>query len=121
MKQTLNLSLGTFTLAALVEGEPAETPRLIASRVGGALRYYLAEDERERPGWRYPTFLDRGEAGEQVPISVDVDAAVWGDLEREAEDQRITPERLAEHAILYFISDRDSGRVTQRVLDDAED
>jgi hypothetical protein len=29
----------------------------------------------------------------------------------------VSSQRLAEHAVLYFVADRDAGRITQRILD----
>lgn len=120
MKQTLNLSLGEFALAALVKDDPQDRDEVVARRVRRAIRYYLAEKEPERPGWSYPTFLDRDNPGKQISISLEIDAAVWGEFELEAGQQHVAPDRLAEHAVLYFIADRDAGRVTQRILDDED-
>jgi hypothetical protein len=69
-----------------------------------------------------PGFLpDEEEAGERVTLELEIDSAVWTDFEREAERQGVSPQRLAEHAVLYFAADRDAGRITQRILDDLAD
>lgn len=123
MKQSLKLKLGAFTLDALVEGDhrAQANSTLVAPRITRAIRYYLAEKGSERPGWAYPSFLDAGHAGERIPISLEIDAALWAELEREAERQQVAAGHLAEHAVHYFTADQDSGRVTQRILDQLED
>ena len=43
------------------------------------------------------------------------DDETWVALEAEAEEQGVTPEALAVHALLYLLADLDSGRVGDRL------
>jgi hypothetical protein len=90
-------------------------PRSLGRR---AIRYYLCDTNSDRIEWPYPGFLpDEEEAGERVTLELEIDSAVWSDFKQEAERQGVPPQRLAQHAVLYFVADRDAGRITQRILD----
>jgi hypothetical protein len=55
-----------------------------------------------------------------LELTLDLDADSWNELEAEAERQGVSLERLLEHAIVYFLSDLDAGRVERRMLDEGE-
>ena len=86
-----------------------------------AARYYLADQGSGRGGWAYPRFRV-GELREDalVELSTSLDEATHKAFKLEAERQDVWAEQLLEHALLYLIADLDSGRVTQRILDDPE-
>jgi hypothetical protein len=42
---------------------------------------------------------------------------MWRELDKEAERQEVSIERLLAHAIMYFLADLDAGRVEERMLD----
>jgi hypothetical protein len=76
--------------------------------VSEAARYYLADRGSGRLARRVPRFLGAGEPDEPAEVELDDDTIVG--LEREARRQGVDPSRLAEHALLYFLADLDSGR-----------
>jgi cobalamin biosynthesis protein CbiG len=85
---------------------------------GAALRtaslYYLADRDSGRPAWQVPKFLHSSpETGTELKI--DVDDETWAALDRAAREQGIDPERLAEHALLYYLADLDGGKLAERV------
>lgn len=124
MKQSISLELGEFALYALGEDarDDAERAEIVPARVVRAIRYYLCDTNSDRIEWPYPGFLpDEEEAGERVTLELEIDSAVWSDFKREAGRQGVPPQRLAQHAVLYFVADRDAGRITQRILDDLAD
>jgi hypothetical protein len=51
-------------------------------------------------------------------LSVHLDAFGWGRLSEEARRQGIGESELAAHAILYYLADLDSGRLSARALPD---
>jgi hypothetical protein len=106
---TLTLQLARFEREALEAY--GSTQRVPADRVvGTAVLYYLRHREGERTAWRISApaaaHHERGE-GLDVEIGEDVAQA----LADEAAAQRVSPESLARHALLFFLADVDSGRV----------
>jgi hypothetical protein len=80
-----------------------------------ACLYYLADRESGRRSWRAPNFVP-----DPPPVStlhIRLDDATWSALAAEARDQGTTVEKLALHALMYFLADLDSGRVAGRVED----
>ncbi len=123
MKQSVSLELGELAVDALAEGphRNVESDSVVLTRAVRAIRYYLADENAGRRDWRYPGFLRDGDGkGGHRHLDVEIDAEVWARFEREAESQGVPVNRLAEHAVLYFLADRDAGRVTQRILDALE-
>jgi hypothetical protein len=84
------------------------------SVVRTAALYYLADRGLDRPAWRIPRF-----SREVLPagpvLEVELDDRTFRTLEHEALRQGVAAERLAEHALLYFLADLDSGRVGGRL------
>ncbi|HEY1286043.1 MAG TPA: hypothetical protein VGF04_08135 [Solirubrobacterales bacterium] len=84
-------------------------------RADSAIRYYLSDKHAERAEWPFPAFLrQNGDAEKPQPV-VSVDRDLWSLLEQEAARQGVPAELLAQHAVLYFAADRDTGRVSQRI------
>jgi hypothetical protein len=83
-----------------------------------AILYYLRNREEGRPGWRAPRFggTPKDVRGERVTV----DDKTWAELEEEAGRQGVTPGMLAEHAVLFYLADLESGRIAER-LDAAMD
>ncbi len=84
-----------------------------------AMRYYLADGESGRPGW--PCSEAYEDDGGDWTVELDVDLALWGAFSRESERQGVSTDRLARHAALYYLADRDSGQLTRKILDGLED
>ena len=120
MKRNVTLELGEFTLDALA-GDGRGEMDCAQARVVRAVRYYLKDSDSGRAEWPCPDFLrDKPDGGGEA-VELSVDEGLWDSLEQEAARQGIPAPRLAEHAALYFVADRDAGRVTQRILDDLGD
>jgi hypothetical protein len=80
-----------------------------------AALYYLAERGVGRPVWRVPSFVRETPA---TPArNVTLDDETWRALNDEALRQGVAPGLLAEHALLYFISDLDDGKLALRLGD----
>jgi hypothetical protein len=86
-----------------------------------AALYYLADGEAERPAWRAPRFVRSAADAPGRGLEIDLDDDIWVALHREAGRQGVEPERLAEHAVLYFLADLDSGRIAGRLGAAVED
>jgi hypothetical protein len=117
MSRTLNLEMDPFGLQAFTE---------LAERHGGsassvarmAAHYYLADSSGERPAWRVPAFARGAEPKRRrTDVRVELDDATWSALFQEARRQGVGICALATHAVLYFISDVDTGRVAERMDD----
>jgi hypothetical protein len=84
--------------------------------------YYLADRDAQRLTWPVPPFVKRTRIGNTVTVRIKLDDETWEAVVQEAERQRVSAERLVEHAILYFLANFDSGRIAGRldeVLGDA--
>ena len=81
-----------------------------------ACLYYLADRESGRPSWRAPNFVP--DPSPSSTVHVRLDNATWTALAAEARDQGVSVEKLALHALMYFLADLDSGRVAG-LLEDA--
>ena len=120
MKRQVSVSLSRLACEGLA-GDEGSGEGHVPVRAVRAIRYYLSDKGSGRPGWKYPSFM-RGKApGATVEVELSVDEDVWGSFEREAEAQAVSTERLAEHAVLYFVAEINSGRATLRILDDLDD
>ena len=79
-----------------------------------AAHYWLADRHAGRPSWRVPSFpRDRRLAEQTVCVGLDDDT--WRALEEEAHRQDVDADALAQHALVYFLADLDSGRVAERL------
>ena len=76
--------------------------------------YYLADRDCWRPAWHAPrcATASRGAAD----LTVRLDRETWEALQEEAERQDVSAADLVRHAVLYFLADLDSGRVTERLV-----
>ena len=118
MGKDVTLPLDRFGLRALERFATCRS-RSADAAVRTASLYYLADRESGRTAWRVPRFEGRDR---RVPgLNVSLDDATWAALAEEAERQGVTPETLAVHAVLYFLADLDSGRLTGLVEDALEE
>ena len=97
----------------VTRSRPASGPALAL-----AIRYYLTEKDTYAPGWAYPRFRRELIEGEGVRVQITIDDAPWEALQREADRQGVSAERLAEHAALYFAAHLETGRIGRSLLDD---
>lgn len=111
----LALRLGEFAIYALAGDEGPAGNRLGAS-VQSALAHYRSERGSGRPEWPCPGFLSDPGDDAAIELEVELDEALWLWLEREAGEQGVSLERLAEHAVLYFAADLDAGRLAPQWL-----
>ena len=86
-----------------------------------AARYYLADRGSGRVSWQPPRYLRKDARRAQAVTEVELDEETMEALEEEARRQGMPAGRLAEHALLYYIADLDSGRAAARVRDALED
>ena len=116
MSPTLTLQLGSLGVEALrwytAGGATAE------QGVRLALRYFLAEEDGDSLARRVPPFARDGSDGDgPTGLDVEVDDATWRALAGRAAGEGVATEVLARHAVLYFLSDLDSGRLATRLAD----
>jgi hypothetical protein len=86
--------------------------------VGPAALYYLADRKSGRAALRVPSIAADARHGHGLEVSLD--DATWAAVAEEAERQGVRPETLAAHAVLYFLADLDSRRISG-LLEDALD
>ena len=112
MTKSMTLRLDSFGQQVL--SEFAEEHRDSASAVvRTASLYYLADRDSGRPAWRVPRFQRDPPRGHG--LDVDLDDDTFAALRAEAAGQGVDPSRLAEHALLYYLADLDSGRLAERI------
>jgi hypothetical protein len=109
--QQVTIALGALALDAL----SASSVEQLRAKAAHAIRYYLSDKESERPGWRYPSFVNADDDGGRSELSVTLESALWRSLAEEAAAQNVPPEKLAQHAVLYFLADQEAGRVPGRI------
>ncbi len=80
-----------------------------------AVRYYLGDAGSGRMAWRVPGDYAQPESNEELELAIDDD--LHGELRRESQRQRVTPDVLAMHALMYYLADLDSGRAAARLGD----
>lgn len=119
MTRHLVLHVGEFTIYALAGGEGPASNRLRVN-TQRALRYYRSERDSGRSEWRSPDFLPQASGERRIELELELDDVLWRWLEREAGDQGVPVERLAEHAVLYFAADLDAGRLSQERLEELD-
>ena len=117
MRRTISVAAGEFGLEAL-GGSFLRNPENLNRSIVQALRYYLADRRLGRGGWAFPDFRREDQSGSQVEVELEIDDATWRDVSAEAECQGISTAQLIQHAVLYFASDRDSGRLAMRIAED---
>lgn len=114
----LVVPLGDFSVAALRE---AVGPRCTLEAVARqAVYYYLSNRDSGRPGWPYPRFMSGADAARaaDVMLSLRIDERAWERFVAEAGAQRVGPEQLLRHAVLFFAADVEAGHVARRMLDE---
>ena len=118
LQRLLLLSLEEFGASALAE--QAERYSVTPAQLGRhAVRYYLSERDSGRMALRVPRFTQGAARDPALELKLDLDPDSWRELDEEAQRQKVSVERLLEHAMLYFLADLDAGRVERRMLEDS--
>jgi hypothetical protein len=115
---SLRLELDDFGKEALEARVRSGSTRAAVIRT--AARYYLADRGSGRVAWRPPLFARRGDPAARAVTDVELDEDTMEALEEEARRHGMAADRLAEHALLYFLADLDSGRAAARLGDALE-
>ena len=122
MRRSVELTLTDFSRNALAH----EAPRhglSVSTLLARAALYYLLERESGRLAARVPRLHDEPSAtsgNSVVPVTIELRAPRWRELEHGAASEGISVERLLEHAVLLFLVDLESGQVAARLLASAE-
>jgi hypothetical protein len=120
LKRSVSVSLGAFACDALA-GEEKNSGPPVSAGVARAIRCYLNDKDSNDPGWSFPPFLRNREPSQEVELELSIDDSLWGSLEEEAQNQRVSVRQMLEHAVLYFAAEVNAGRATQRILGDLEE
>jgi hypothetical protein len=116
VQRLLLLSLEEFGASALAE--QAERYSVTPAQLGRhAVRYYLSERASGRMALRVPRFTEDPDREPSLELKLDLDPDTWQELDKEAERQEVSIERLLAHAVMYFLADLDAGRVERRMLE----
>lgn len=62
-----------------------------------------------------PTPDSQESASARRHLSVELDELAWGALLEEAQAMGLSVEELGSFAVLYYLADRDSGRIARRI------
>jgi len=116
VKRSVTVELSALAIQAL-EGEERGSVEYLPGRLRRGIRYYLSERGSNRTEWRYPNFMRHRKPSKLVKLELNVDETLWNALETEAARQGVTTQRMLEHAALFFASDVNAGRVTERILE----
>lgn len=116
-QRRVTVEISGLAFEALQSAETESTAQA-ASRMAGAVRFYLGDRGTAQPAWPYPSFLRGSETQADVPVQFDVEAELWREFETEASTQGVSVDQLAEHAAFYFAAEANAGNLTQRILDD---
>jgi hypothetical protein len=109
---TVTLRLDQFGPEAL-EDYLRGTGGSLADAFEASVSYYLGDSDSGRLAWRVRRHRDRMDPSE--PLEIELSEDLLGDLRRESRRQRVTPDLLAVHALMYYLADLDSGRAAARV------
>ncbi len=116
IRSAVTVAVGDFGMGALC-GAFKQDSASLARSLTQAIRYYLADQEAGRPGWAYPRFHRDDEPRPTVKVPIEIDQVTWEALAAEADRQEVSTDQLLQHAVLYFVADRDSGRVARRIVE----
>ena len=114
MKKSVSLRLDRFGQEALDEYVSASSGSY-ATALHTAVRYYLGDAESGRVAWRVPQLVRS--ARFLHTFEVELDEELHHELEAEARRQELPVGLLAAHAVVYYLTDVDTGRVAARLGD----
>lgn len=119
MKRFANCHLSKLAVEALA-GEEEHSSGHIADRMARAVGIYLSDQDSDQPGWAYPEFMRDREVVGEVELKLRIDRDLWRRFEEEAKRQRVSLQKLLEHAAFYAAAEVDAGRLTERILGEEE-
>jgi hypothetical protein len=114
VRRTVTVESGIFGSGSLRGGSWEDAEDLSRSLMQ-AIRYYLSDQGSDRGGWSYPSFHRNASGGTMIEVQIDIDEASWEAFSKQAAQQEVSTDQLAEHAVLYFAADRDRGRLAERL------
>jgi hypothetical protein len=91
----------------------------LAQVIEQACSYYVSELDRGRLATELPRFDAESADGTTRPVSLELDDRCAERLDREAERQGASRERLVRHATLLYLADLEAGRVAGRIAQQA--
>lgn len=104
---TVSLSSSSINLL-MAAGDPEEDP---GGRLVAAVVYFLAEGSADGAGSSYPEFRRELDGMQTRDFELAIPADLWRRFTAEAERQRVSPDRMLEHAALFFAAHADAGRL----------
>ncbi len=114
----VTLRLSQLAVDAVTKDQRGGSRLQAEARIEVAIRFYLRDRDADQPAWPYPSFLRGSEVREDVELKLGIDQDLWLEFEAEAARQGVSVAQLAEHAAFYLAAELDTGRITQRILDD---
>jgi predicted transcriptional regulator len=112
MKKSVTLRLDRFGQEALdeyVQGTGGSRVAVLRT----AVAYYLGDADSGRAAWRVPQLAREAKFARTLELELDED--VHRRLELEARRQDVTVDLLAAHAVIYYLTDLDTGRAAARL------
>jgi predicted transcriptional regulator len=114
MMKSVNVRLDRFGRDALddyVRGSGGSRAGVLQT----AVHYYLGDSDSGRAAWRVPQLARTATSGDALDVELDDDLVAR--LEVEARQQDVSVELLTAHAIIYYLTDLDTGRAAARLGD----
>jgi hypothetical protein len=115
----MTVALGGFSLESL-GGWAARDRRVLGCSFALAIRHYLANRSSGRAAWPYPPFRIGGDSNSTAEAEFCIDETIWEELSSEAARQEVPAEELLRHVVLFFMVDRDDGRVARRMVESGD-
>ncbi len=112
--KSVSLRLGGFGQGALddhVRGGGGSRARVVQT----AVRYYLADSDSGGAAWHVPELARAATPADTLEVELDDDLVAKLDVEARRQD--VAVELLAAHAVVYYLTDLDTGRAAARLGD----
>jgi len=116
----VTLSISRLAYDALGEGQLEVAEQRPEARIETAVRFYLRDRDSHLAAWPYPDFLRGSDVREEVDLRLGLEESLWRAFEAEAARQGVSVQQLAEHSAFYLAAELDTGRITQRILDELQ-
>jgi hypothetical protein len=112
MKKSVMLRLDRFGQEALDEYVRG-TGGSHVTALRTAVSYYLGDSDSGRAAWRVPQLAREATFARTLELELDED--LHHRLELEAQRQEVPVDLLAAHAVIYYLTDLDTGRAAARL------